>query len=337
MKCFLIFLISISFVSNIKINEPKSDQTCKGGNKRLGKCYCPNGYHLSGNECIKKLGSSTTTKVKDKVTIDNCPIGYILKGGKCIPKFIKHIDPCPEGYVLKNGKCVLKPKPINDPCPEGYVLKDGKCVHKVKKINDPCPLGYVLVNGKCVRKLPHVINKPVIYLYPEKPMDISVQLNLKNSNFSTIYPKFNEKNTWNVHAKPNGDIILNDRTYPYLFWEADSYDLKDSNEGFIVTEENAEKFLEEKLEILGLNEKERADFIVFWLPHLIKNKLSLCTFQSKKFFDNFELNITPKPDTVIRIYLSIKKLDSPINVKEQKLESVERKGYTVIEWGGYKL
>ena len=337
MKCFLIFLIFISFVSNIKINEPKSDQTCKGGTKRLGKCYCPNGYDLIGNECIKKLGSSTTTKVKDKVTIDNCPIGYILKGGKCIPKFIKHIDPCPEGYVLKNGKCERKPKQINDPCPEGYVLKNGKCEHKVKKINDPCPIGYVLKNGKCVRKLPPLVKKPVIYLYPEKPMDISVQLNLKNSYFSTIYPKFNEKNTWNVHAKPNGDIILNDRTYPYLFWEADSYDLKDSNEGFIVTEENAEKFLEEKLEILGLNEKERADFIVFWLPHLIKNKLSLCTFQSKKFFDNFELNITPKPDTVIRIYFSIKKLDSPINVKEQKLESVERKGYTVIEWGGFKL
>ena len=28
------------------------------------------------------------------------------------------------------------------------------------------------------------------------------------------------------------------------------------NEGFIVSEENAEKFLEEKLEILGLNDKE---------------------------------------------------------------------------------
>ena len=315
MKCFLIFLIFISFVSNIKINEPKSDQTCKGGTKRLGKCYCPNGYHLSGNECIKKLGSST--------------------------KLIKHNDPCPEGYVLKNGKCERKPKKIIDPCPIGYVLKNGKCVRKffIKETNDPCPSGYHLQDGKCkpYLKKPGVILKPVIYLYPKKPMDISVQLNLKNSNFSTIYPKFNEKNTWNVHAKPNGDIILNDRTYPYLFWEADSYDLKDSNEGFIVTEENAEKFLEEKLEILGLNEKERADFIVFWLPHLIKNKLSLCTFQSKKFFDNFELNITPKPDTVIRIYFSIKKLDSPINVKEQKLESVERKGYTVIEWGGFKL
>ena len=37
---------------------------------------------------------------------------------------------------------------------------------------------------------------------------------------------------------------------------------------------------------------------------------------------------------MIRVFLTIKKLDAPINVKEQKLVSVERKGYTVVEWGG---
>jgi hypothetical protein len=50
-----------------------------------------------------------------------------------------------------------------------------------------------------------------------------------------------------------------------------------------------------------------------------------------------ELNVTPKPDSMIRIFLSIMKLDKSINVKEQKLESVERKGFTVVEWGGSKL
>jgi hypothetical protein len=46
------------------------------------------------------------------------------------------------------------------------------------------------------------------------------------------------------------------------------------------------------------------------------------------------LNVTPKPDSMIRVFLSIVKLDKPVNIKEQKLESVERKGFTVIEWGG---
>ena len=180
------------------------------------------------------------------------------------------------------------------------------------------------------------IKKPVIYLYPENEMDISVQLDLdlSKSKFTTIYPKFNkENNIWNVHAKPNGDIQLKEKTYPYLFWEADSYFSEEMKEGFIVKGENAEAFLEEKLKLLGLNDKESTDFITFWLPVLLKNKLSLCSFQSKKFFDNIKLNVTPKPETMIRIFLCIKKIDAPIDIKEQNLEKNERKGFTVIEWG----
>ena len=42
------------------------------------------------------------------------------------------------------------------------------------------------------------------------------------------------------HSKPNGDIHLKDKIYPYLFWEADSYLKEDMNEGFIVKDENEE-------------------------------------------------------------------------------------------------
>ena len=181
-----------------------------------------------------------------------------------------------------------------------------------------------------------IIEKPIIYLYPEKPMDISLQINMKNNNkFIVVYPKFNkENNTWNVHAKPNGEIIINDKTYPYLFWEAQSYLKVEINEGFIVKDEDAENFLEEKLKIFGLNDKESTDFITFWLPILLDNKLSVCTFQTKEYYENFELNIEPKPDTLIRIFLFIKKVNTPIAIKEQKLEKIERRGYTVVEWGG---
>jgi len=179
--------------------------------------------------------------------------------------------------------------------------------------------------------------KPVIYLYPKNEMDITVQLEMDSTKnkFTTIYPKFNkENNTWNVHAKPNGDIQLKDKTYPYLFWESNSYFTEEMKEGFIVKGENAESFLEEKLKILGLNDKESTDFITFWLPVLIKNNLSLCSFQSKKFFNDMKLNVTPKPDTMIRIFICIKKIDAPLEIREQNLEKNERKGFTVIEWGG---
>ena len=166
-------------------------------------------------------------------------------------------------------------------------------------------------------------------------MNISVNLNIPEGKFTSVYPKFSEKeNTWNVEGNPNGDIKLNNKMYPYLFYECDSYFAQETNEGFIVEDKNAIDFLEEKLKILGLNDKEMTDFITYWLPTLLANKLSLCTFQDKTFFEYIKLNVTPNPDTLIRIFLSIKKLDSPIEIKEQKLEHIERKGFTVVEWGG---
>ena len=238
---------------------------------------------------------------------------------------------CPSGTVLIQGECIKIS--INLNCPNGTELVQGECL-------EICP--YIrLSNGTCVRRFileqSEIFYKPVIYLYPEESMYISVQLNLKESKFTTVYPKFNGKNTWNVRAKPNGDILIKNKTYPYLFWEAESYNSQETKEGFMVNEENAEKFLEEKLGILGLNEKEKTDFITFWLPVLLRNKLSICTFQTQKFFNNFELNITPKPDSMIRVFLTIKKLERPINIREQKLESVERKGFTAVEWGGSNI
>ena len=200
----------------------------------------------------------------------------------------------------------------------------------LKRIKDKCNYKKPIFKKICK------VKKPIIYLYPEKPMDISIQINMKNNNkFIVVYPKFNkENNTWNVHAKPTGEIIINDKTYPYLFWEAQSYLKVEINEGFIVKDEDAENFLEEKLKIFGLNDKESTDFITFWLPILLDNKLSVCTFQTKEYYENFELNIEPKPDTLIRIFLFIKKVNTPIAIKEQKLEKIERRGYTVVEWGG---
>ena len=240
-----------------------------------------------------------------------CPDKTALIGHVC--------KPCIGGEIISN-RCK---------CPFRYYLSGNECIRR--PLFNPYR---IRINGTTRLIFPR---KPVIYLYPKETQDISVQLNVKNTKFTTIYPKFNEKNTWNVRANPNGDILINDKTYPYLFWEAESYAPFDTNEGFMVTEENAEEFLEEKLEILGLNEKEKTDFITYWLPVLLKNKLSLCSFQSKQFFDSFELNVTPKPDSLIRVFLIIKKLDAPINIKEQKLVSNERKGFTAIEWGGSRI
>ena len=181
------------------------------------------------------------------------------------------------------------------------------------------------------------LRKPIIYLYPKESINVKINFNLKDTKFTTVYPKFTSENEWNVQANPNGDIKIDNKTYPYLFWEAESYINQDFSKGFIVKDEDAESFLEEKLKLIGLNDKELCDFITFWLPQIKKNKLSLLSFQNEEFFKNFEEKIEPKPDSVLRVFLSIKKIDKNVDVEEQKLTKFERKGFTVVEWGGSLL
>ena len=46
------------------------------------------------------------------------------------------------------------------------------------------------------------------------------------------------------------------------------------------------------------------------------------------------LIITPTPDTIIRVLMEYKPINSKIDIKEQKLKTPKRKGFTVVEWGG---
>ena len=46
------------------------------------------------------------------------------------------------------------------------------------------------------------------------------------------------------------------------------------------------------------------------------------------------LEITPSPDTIIRVLMEYKVIDNNISINEQVLTKAERKGFTVVEWGG---
>ena len=179
--------------------------------------------------------------------------------------------------------------------------------------------------------------KPVIYLYPEDEKEVTVKLG-KKENLTCTYPKY--KDGWKVLAKPSGDLIeLETGKELYsLYWEGKNNVKHDLTEGFIVEGENAASFLEDKLEILGLNSREKQEFIIYWLPELEANKLNYIRFETKEQIDeDMPLEITPVPDTIIRIMMVVKKINKPLDVKEQVLTSVERKGFTVVEWGGTRI
>ena len=201
------------------------------------------------------------------------------------------------------------------------------------------PKKIYLVKSK-VKDKPIMVKKPVIYLYPQKKTLINIKLNY-NGKLTTTYPVYNS--SWNVSAKPNGDLVnIADKTkHKYLFWEGkldDNFVFKNLNNGFVIEGENTLKFLDITLTKLGLNQYEKNDFITFWLPKMQQNKYNFIHFYVNSECNKIaKLSITPKPDNEIRVYMVFNKLDNYLKIKPQKLPTIIRKGYIAVEWGGSEI
>jgi len=180
-------------------------------------------------------------------------------------------------------------------------------------------------------------DKPIIYLYPEEEINVTVKLG-KPENITCSYPNY--ENGWEVIARPNGTLtdIETGRNLYALYWEGIDTNKSEITEGFIVKGSETIKFLEEKLEILGLNEIEAEEFIVYWLPKLQENKYNYIRFATiEEINKNMPLEFSVEPDTLIRVLMQFKGVEEYIEIPEQKLETPERKGFVVVEWGGTEL
>ncbi len=180
-----------------------------------------------------------------------------------------------------------------------------------------------------------VSDKPVIYLYPESTTDVQVKLDYKGK-LTCTYPKY--ENSWQVTAQPDGTLTdTNGQTYNYLYWEGITATEYDFSRGFCIKGEDTAAFLEKSLETLGLSRKEANEFIVYWLPQMECNPYNLIAFQSENYTNSAKLDVTPKPDTMIRVFMAWKPLNEAIEIEPQSLETTERVGFTVVEWGGTKV
>ena len=187
--------------------------------------------------------------------------------------------------------------------------------------------------------------KPVLYLYPSRTMRLSVSLDYEGTltyTYPTPQARADGAVTWRMTASPDGDLTdASGRHYPSLFWEGEGPTTFAQNEGFIVDADAATGFLEEKLSILGLSEREAAEFITFWGPRITERGRALVTFASEEFARQAVYRFTDPssgaeiaPDTFIRVYIVVGDVPQTA-VREQKLvPAPARTGFTAVEWGG---
>lgn len=178
--------------------------------------------------------------------------------------------------------------------------------------------------------------KPVIYLYPEKTSLVKVAVDASITKSEPLYPE----GGWLVTAYPDGHLIYQNQNYESLFWEGLGNgfypDYKDR--GFLVTQEKLLPTIKNHLSLLGLNKKERDDFLEFWTPKLPQTPYVRLTWLGTREMDILApLFVEPQPQTRIRVFLEFEGLNKPKRLTPQKLTAVERKGFTLIEWGGLLL
>jgi hypothetical protein len=183
--------------------------------------------------------------------------------------------------------------------------------------------------------------KPVIYMYSEKDLSATVKLD-PYGEFVYTYPEYQKE--WKVTVKSEGGLEVDDKSYPYLFWEAKSAEVsvnKIENEipGFVIESKDVTAFFEEKLDALGFNQTEKTDFITYWGPILSKKDYAFVQFVVGDDYQNniASIDITPIPDAMKRVFIlcsPIDQADIGYKLVPQELKSFERKGFTVVEWGG---
>ncbi len=173
--------------------------------------------------------------------------------------------------------------------------------------------------------------KPVIYLYPTKKTDISVKV---GANITVSEPDYGSG--WQVTAQPDGTLTTQDgKTYHSLYWEGIGKEYPSISEGTVIPTNQVESTIRTQLAQLSLNTQETTDFLEFWLPKMPKTPFVRLTWFGTRQMDRLApLIITPRPDTVLRVFLDFEGLQSPISLPAQHLTALPRKGFTVVEWGG---
>lgn len=185
--------------------------------------------------------------------------------------------------------------------------------------------------------------KPAIYLYPEK--ETKVKVTIKPKGFLTYTDPVYPKSGWDVIAKPNGEIISSNKSYPYLYYESKIEDsaINKPQRGYISTYSELPDLYDSVLPKLGLNQKETKDFKDYWEKYLPFSPYYFVGIMEDKDIDSIEpLTIDPKPNTIIRVRIyfealsDIKEaLDKESQIKEPEIiTKLSRSGFAVVEWGG---
>ena len=188
---------------------------------------------------------------------------------------------------------------------------------------------------------PYTLRKPVVYFWPTQATELEVEIRAPGP-FVSQYPKQNAgEGRWRLLADPDGMLRTNEggRSYAYLFWEALGWDFSiDLGQAYCVRADEAADFLERVAAAHAFEVRERTDFVSYWLPALERNAYSLVQLLEPEDYARLvPMRVEPQPDTLIRLMMIFRSVQTSIEVGAPELPRHRRAGFCVVEWGGVNL
>lgn len=181
--------------------------------------------------------------------------------------------------------------------------------------------------------------KPAIYLYPQTNTEVNVSV-IPNGKLTFTNPSY--KNGWSVEAYPTGKLLnlIDNKLYDYLWWESYTYKLNIPSDGFVIAKSEVSSFLDKELKTMNLSAEEISQFKDYWVAKIQEEDTDyiFVTFLFNKDVDQIaQLKITPKPDNIFRVFMLYKPVKSYYLVNPLTIASVNRSGFTLVEWGGARI
>lgn len=178
--------------------------------------------------------------------------------------------------------------------------------------------------------------KPAIYLYPGKTSLINVKIGPAVGQRTITIPPYDPQTGWQVMADPAGTIYWGSMSFTHLFYEAMTPYPKVPEQGWMIDGNNIANALYDIGRQMGLNDNESQELGRYWKTKLKSSPYYFVGLIDEKEIDKLEpIEITPKPDTLIRMRFYFVPTSQLQPVRIPELHPTERKGFTAVEWGGY--
>ena len=175
------------------------------------------------------------------------------------------------------------------------------------------------------------VMKPNIYLYPKINSNLSIALEFPLGG-SVIQSAPLYSNGWNVSVDTSGKI---DNLYDYLFYESENPDVFQHKESWIVKRDTLSSFFSNNLLQIGFSEREKNDFIEYWIPRLTDYPYYIIYPQFANDINKvIRLKFSKSPDNILRLFYLIKGIkNANQTILVPIIPPFKRTGFVVTEWG----